>query len=105
MTGLNKAIIPLLLGAVLITAILAGIPLGCSKENMMVDSTKGNVIPDVSIPPIDASVPAQTETATFALGCFWAPDARFGSLDGVIRTRVGYAGGATESPTYYNRNS
>jgi len=36
------------------------------------------------------------------LGCFWAPDSIFGSLDGVVRTRVGYAGGTTESPTYHN---
>ena len=40
------------------------------------------------------------ETATFGMGCFWGPEARFGSLPGVIRTRVGYAGGTTESPTY-----
>lgn len=42
------------------------------------------------------------ETATFALGWFWGPDARFGILDGVIRTRVGYAGGSKENPTYYD---
>ncbi|RAK09315.1 peptide methionine sulfoxide reductase msrA/msrB [Halanaerobium saccharolyticum] len=41
-----------------------------------------------------------SETATFALGCFWGPDASFGALEGVIRTRVGYAGGTTERPTY-----
>ncbi|MFS0689315.1 peptide-methionine (S)-S-oxide reductase [Sporosarcina sp. 179-K 8C2 HS] len=40
------------------------------------------------------------ETATFGMGCFWGSDARFGSLPGVIRTRVGYAGGTTPSPTY-----
>ncbi len=40
------------------------------------------------------------ETASFALGCFWNPDAQFGGLDGVIRTRVGYAGGEKENPTY-----
>ena len=41
--------------------------------------------------------------ATFALGCFWCPDAQFGSLPGVIRTRVGYCGGARPaSPTYKN---
>ncbi|MDV6378317.1 peptide-methionine (S)-S-oxide reductase [Sporosarcina sp. GW1-11] len=40
------------------------------------------------------------ETATFGMGCFWGPEARFGSLPGVIRTRVGYAGGTTEAPTY-----
>jgi len=102
MTGLNKATIPLLLGTILITAILAGIFLGCPKEGTMVDFTKDSVIPDGQIPPIDASAPAQTETATFAMGCFWAPDSLFGSLDGVIRTRVGYAGGTTESPTYHN---
>jgi peptide methionine sulfoxide reductase msrA/msrB len=41
-----------------------------------------------------------TETATFALGCFWGPDASFGALEGVVRTRVGYAGGTTENPNY-----
>ncbi|MFO7774084.1 MAG: peptide-methionine (S)-S-oxide reductase MsrA [Dehalococcoidia bacterium] len=55
-----------------------------------------------SIPPIDVSAPTQTETVTFALGCFWAPDSQFGSLHGVVRTRVGYAGGTLESPTYRN---
>lgn len=49
-----------------------------------------------------APTPAQTETATFGLGCFWGPDARFGSVDGVIRTRVGYAGGTVEDPTYHD---
>jgi len=43
-----------------------------------------------------------TETATFALGCFWGPDARFGALDGVVRTRVGYAGGTATDPTYHD---
>ena len=42
----------------------------------------------------------ETETATFALGCFWGPDASFGALEGVLRTRVGYAGGNTNNPTY-----
>jgi len=41
-----------------------------------------------------------TETATFGLGCFWGPDAQFGALAGVVRTRVGYAGGETADPTY-----
>lgn len=41
--------------------------------------------------------------ATFALGCFWCPDAQFGSLPGVIRTRVGYCGGTRPaSPIYKN---
>jgi peptide-methionine (S)-S-oxide reductase len=44
----------------------------------------------------------ETETATFALGCFWGPDAAFGARDGVVRTRVGYAGGTTPGPTYHD---
>lgn len=56
-------------------------------------------------PFIDQSVSENLETATFAMGCFWSPDAIFGALDGVIRTRVGYAGGDTENPTYRNLGS
>lgn len=40
------------------------------------------------------------ETATFGMGCFWGADALFGATKGVIRTKVGYAGGTTTSPTY-----
>ncbi|MFP4200971.1 MAG: peptide-methionine (S)-S-oxide reductase MsrA [Bacillota bacterium] len=40
--------------------------------------------------------------ARFAMGCFWGPDARFGLIEGVKRTRVGYAGGTTSAPTYRN---
>lgn len=42
------------------------------------------------------------ETATLGMGCFWGPDSRFGHLPGVIRTRVGYAGGTSADPTYRN---
>jgi len=52
--------------------------------------------------PSDAQTPKEIETATFALGCFWGPDGRFGILPGVIRTRVGYAGGTSDRPTYYH---
>ena len=43
-----------------------------------------------------------TETATFGLGCFWGPEARFGAMDGVVRTRVGYAGGTKRNPSYHS---
>ncbi|ADB61202.1 peptide methionine sulfoxide reductase [Haloterrigena turkmenica DSM 5511] len=43
----------------------------------------------------------ETATATFGAGCFWGPDARFGAVEGVVRTRVGYAGGTTPEPSYY----
>ncbi|WP_168118621.1 peptide-methionine (S)-S-oxide reductase MsrA [Paenibacillus sp. HB172176] len=41
-----------------------------------------------------------SKTATFGMGCFWGPEALFGQLPGVIRTRTGYAGGTTGQPTY-----
>ncbi len=52
------------------------------------------------ITEFDKQVPEDTETATFGLGCFWGPDAIFGALDGVVRTRVGYAGGTKPDPSY-----
>ncbi len=54
--------------------------------------------------PIDREQPEEEdlETATFSMGCFWGPDARFGAIPGVVRTRVGYAGGEKPDPTYHD---
>jgi peptide-methionine (S)-S-oxide reductase len=41
-----------------------------------------------------------TETILLGMGCFWSPEALFGHLPGVLRTRVGFAGGVHPSPTY-----
>jgi len=37
---------------------------------------------------------------TFAGGCFWGVEAYFKQLEGVLDTRVGYADGSKENPTY-----
>lgn len=38
--------------------------------------------------------------ATFGAGCFWAVEARFAALPGVLDTEAGYAGGTLAEPTY-----
>lgn len=59
-----------------------------------------NVTAETDIPYDQRLNQNETEKANFALGCFWGPDSSFGALEGVIRTRVGYAGGSKLNPTY-----
>ena len=40
------------------------------------------------------------EIAILALGCFWGPEIKFGNLNGVSNTEVGYCGGNSENTTY-----
>ena len=40
------------------------------------------------------------EIAVLVLGCFWGPEIKFGKLDGVIKTEVGYCGGNSDKTTY-----
>ena len=40
------------------------------------------------------------EIAVLGLGCFWGPEIKFGKLDGVIKTEVGYCGGDNKKTTY-----
>lgn len=55
--------------------------------------------------PLDKEIPENLETATFSMGCFWGPDALFGGIEGVYRTRVGYTGGEKEHPDYHSLGS
>jgi methionine-S-sulfoxide reductase len=90
----NKLVTPILIG----TIALLGAFLVLNYDRGLINFSEPSS--SALIPPIDRSIPAELETATFALGCFWAPDARFGSTLGVVRTRVGYAGGTQANPTY-----
>ena len=40
------------------------------------------------------------EIAILGLGCFWGPEIKFGKLDGVINTEVGYCGGHNAETNY-----
>ena len=40
------------------------------------------------------------EIAILGLGCFWNPEARYGKLNGIIRTEVGYCGGNNLNTSY-----
>jgi peptide-methionine (S)-S-oxide reductase len=48
-----------------------------------------------------AEVPEGCEVAYFAMGCFWGAEKCFWGLDGVVSTAVGYMGGVTKNPSYY----
>ena len=40
------------------------------------------------------------EIAVLALGCFWGPEKKYGQLDGIYRTEVGYCGGNSPDTNY-----
>ncbi|KAM3720269.1 Peptide methionine sulfoxide reductase [Dirofilaria immitis] len=45
---------------------------------------------------------ANLQKAYLGMQCFWGAESTFAKLNGVLATRVGYAGGTTTSPNYYN---
>ena len=40
------------------------------------------------------------EIAILALGCFWGPEIKFGKLQGINKTEVGYCGGSSAKTSY-----
>lgn len=44
--------------------------------------------------------PLETDTATFATGCFWCTEAVFQELKGVLKAVSGYSGGDIANPSY-----
>lgn len=56
--------------------------------------------PSPAKPSRSGSRESSFSVAAFGMGCFWGPEALFGSLQGVMLTRVGYTGGSTPNPTY-----
>ena len=62
------------------------------SENLSSHFVKGYAL----CPPF----PADTQTAIFALGCFWGAERCFWQQAEVYLTAVGYAGGTTADPSY-----
>jgi peptide-methionine (S)-S-oxide reductase len=80
--------------AVLLFAALAGFA-GCGLVSA---APSGPVPPPTTDVPL-ASAPTQ-ESAVFAGGCFWGTQAVFERVKGVVKTKVGYAGGSAATATY-----
>ena len=40
------------------------------------------------------------EIAVLALGCFWGPEKKFGKIEGIVETEVGYCGGKMANVNY-----
>ena len=40
------------------------------------------------------------QKALFGAGCFWGVEEYFRTLNGIVKTEVGYSGGNTKNPTY-----
>jgi peptide-methionine (S)-S-oxide reductase len=50
--------------------------------------------------PLKGPYPDGSETAVFALGCYWGAERKFWQVPGVWVTAVGNAGGFTPNPSY-----
>ena len=51
--------------------------------------------------PITPPFPGNLEIAYFGMGCFWGVERIYWQIPGVYTTAVGYQGGITPNPTYY----
>lgn len=61
-------------------------------------------LPALAAPAKPAAAPAKSaaksQTATFAMGCFWCGETQFEGQTGVISVVSGYTGGPEQNPTY-----
>jgi len=71
-----------------------------AQQNLKVNAAAETVIDKNTNMPSGSAL--ELSRAYFGMQCFWGVESSFAKLRGVLRTRVGYAGGTTHSPTYRN---
>ena len=71
--------------------------LGCIATSFFLFRNQFFITPMSNIP-----ASGEVKTALFAGGCFWCVEADFEKLTGITGVVSGYAGGASENPTYKN---
>ena len=79
------------MGLLTVTAMLALLNSACSEST----TQSAQQMKEMSIP-----VGINTDTATFATGCFWCTEAIFQELKGVFKATSGYSGGTVQNPSY-----
>jgi peptide-methionine (S)-S-oxide reductase len=77
-------------------ALIAAFHVGCREQTV---AAKVDPKPSSTL---QGDKPVHTEKATFAAGCFWGVELDFSQIPGVVKTTVGYTGGATKGPTYHD---
>ena len=80
-----------------VVGLLLTLAAACSCLRSSADAENGSDRTPVA--PVTPLAEGQAE-AVFAGGCFWCMEAPFDTIDGVISTTSGYAGGEIEHPTY-----
>ena len=80
-------------------ALTLATPAGCHHKS---DATETPAATATQSTKYGKEKPVNTQKATFAAGCFWGVELEFSQVPGVIKTSVGYTGGAMKSPTYHD---
>ncbi len=83
----------------MLTAFLLFQLIACTQDDERFKTTK-TFMQMSTTPASDTNPTQQTDTATFAAGCFWCTEAQFQQLEGVEKVESGYEGGHVKNPSY-----